>query len=61
MAGDAALFVQPTNVNEIEHAIMRLIEEKDYAENLVVKGDVQLKKFNWERTANEIMKVILSV
>lgn len=61
VAGDAAILVEPTNENKIRHAIMHLIEDHNLVETMIEKGIEQLSKFNWNTTARDIMRVIMSL
>ena len=54
VAGDAAILVEPLEVENISHGIVKAIKEKDA---LVKKGFEQIDKFSWEKTAKETLKV----
>jgi len=54
VAGDAAVLVEPLEVESISHGIVKAIKEKDA---LVKKGFEQIDKFSWEKTAKETLKV----
>lgn len=51
VGGDAVLYIDPANVDDITHAIRRL-ESTELRQQLIEKGRVQREKFSWERTAN---------
>ncbi len=59
--GEAALYFDPTNVNEIAEKINKVINNKDLREEMVKKGFLQVKKFSWEKTARETLKVLEEV
>ncbi len=53
VAGDAALMIDPTSVDEIANA-MEEIQDKTFAESLVQAGRKQREKFNWDRSAEQV-------
>lgn len=59
--GDAALYVDPENVDDIAEKIRTLLENKSLREDLIEKGKVQVKKFSWEKTAKETLNVLEQV
>ena len=59
--GDAALYVDPLNVDDIASKINMLLTDKKLREELVEKGYQQVKKFSWEKTARETLKVLQEV
>lgn len=61
VAGNAAILINPTKINEICEAIERIIKEDNLAQGLVKKGKLQLQKFDWRRTSKEVMEIIQSV
>jgi glycosyltransferase involved in cell wall biosynthesis len=59
--GDAALFVKnPKNIDEIAQAIYKGLTDKNLREKLIKKGLEQARKFSWEKTAQETLKILLS-
>ncbi len=58
VGGDAALYVDPEDVDDIAEKIKRLVDDKDLRKELVEKGKKQIKKFSWEKTAKETLRVI---
>jgi len=57
-AGEAALYVNPESVEDIAEKLEKLINEPKLREELVKKGYEQVKKFSWEKTAKETLKVL---
>ncbi len=51
VGGDAVLYIDPANVDDITHAI-RCLESPELRQQLIEKGRVQREKFSWDRTAN---------
>jgi len=58
VAGDAAEFFDPIDEEDMVKAIRQAIDNKD---DLVSKGNAQLKKFSWSQTAAETVKVYESL
>ncbi len=59
--GNAALYVDPENVDDISLKIEILLNDKKLRENLIKKGYEQVKKFSWEKTARETLKALESI
>ena len=59
--GDAALYFDPTNADEISKAIKKVIEDKNLREEMIKKGYLQVKKFSWEKTASQTLSVLESL
>jgi glycosyltransferase involved in cell wall biosynthesis len=61
VVGDAAIMVDPYNVEELAVAIERVLTDRDLHISLRIKGIEQAKKFSWERTARETLAVYRKV
>ncbi|MBX2817263.1 MAG: glycosyltransferase family 4 protein [Saprospiraceae bacterium] len=48
VAGDAALLVDPENIDAIANGIKRLASDPLYRENLIRRGHERIKKFDWQ-------------
>jgi len=59
--GDAVLYVNPEDVDDIVRKMKELVNDKKLREKLVKKGYDQVKKFSWEKTARETLKVLEEV
>ncbi|RLJ73893.1 glycosyltransferase family 4 protein [Pedobacter alluvionis] len=53
VGGDAAIYFDPENKEEIRNALLTLIENPIYREELISKGNKRLQKFSWDRTFEE--------
>ena len=53
IAGDAALLVDPYNVESIRDGMLQLIEKPDLRRSLIQKGFERAKEFSWEKMAKE--------
>ncbi len=58
VAGDAAVYFDPIDIEEMANAIRKAIDNK---KDLVGRGKEQLSKFSWAKTAAETVKVYNSV
>jgi glycosyltransferase involved in cell wall biosynthesis len=59
VAGDAALLVDPYNIENICAAMIKLYENKDnLRKKLIEKGLVQKQLFTWDRTAELLWNCI---
>lgn len=59
IAGDAALLVNPTSIQEITNAMQQLASDVKLQQELSQKGIARAKLFNWENTANQFYKTLL--
>ncbi|MBP7791622.1 MAG: glycosyltransferase family 4 protein [Candidatus Goldbacteria bacterium] len=57
IAGDAAILIDPYNVDELIDAMVSVIENDGIRKELVEKGRKQAEKFSWDKTAEEIISV----
>ena len=60
-AGDAALYVDPLDVDDIAKKIEKVLEDKELRKELIKKGKEQIKKFSWEKSAKETLKILEEV
>lgn len=56
--GDAALYVDPLNVNDIVKNLELIVEDEELRKKLIKKGYEQVKKFSWEKTARETLEAL---
>ncbi len=61
VAGDAVLFVDPYDVQEISATMFRLATDEGLRQRLREKGLVRAKEFSWERCVRETMAVLEAV
>jgi glycosyltransferase involved in cell wall biosynthesis len=60
VAGDAALLVDPLDVDALTRAMLRLLAEADLRRTLVERGYAQAQKFSWQSCAATVLSVIES-
>lgn len=59
--GDAALYVDPNDPNDIAEKIKLVLTNESLRDQLIKKGYKQANKFSWEKTAKETLKVLMEV
>ncbi len=59
--GDAALYIDPEDVNDIAEKIKQVITDKKLRVELIAKGRKQIQKFSWEKSAKETLAVLEEV
>ena len=57
VVGDAALMIDPFDVNDMAAAIKRVITDSDLRADLRVKGLERAKQFDWKETARQTLAV----
>ncbi|MDD5164367.1 MAG: glycosyltransferase family 1 protein, partial [Patescibacteria group bacterium] len=55
--GSAALYFNPKNIEEMAATINQAIENKNLREELIQKGFEQIKKYSWEKCAQETEEI----
>lgn len=60
IAGDAAIYANPFDENEIKHAMITLYEDNEIRTNLICKGLERKNNFSWDKTANLLWRSIES-
>lgn len=56
--GEAALYIDPLDVSDIARKLEKIITDPDLRKELIEKGKKQIKKFSWEKSAQETLKVL---
>lgn len=59
IAGDAALYVDPYNIDEISYAMLRITSDQELRSSLQQNGLIRAKQYTWDSTAS-IVKEYLS-
>ena len=57
IAGDAAIYFNPNDVENIKESIKLIINSEKLRNQLIIKGIERLKKFSWKKTAEATAKV----
>jgi glycosyltransferase involved in cell wall biosynthesis len=58
VAGDAALLVDPTDVDAIANAMLRLSQDEVLRQQLIEAGYANVRRFSWEKAAQETLAVL---
>ena len=61
VAGDAALLVDPLDVDAIADAMYRLVTDASLRAELARRGLENVKRFSWEKCARETLAILESV
>lgn len=56
--GNAAIYFDPKDVNDIAEKINKVIKDEKLQEDMKNKGFLQVKKFSWEKTAKKTLDVL---
>lgn len=57
ISGDAALYADPYNVEDITQRINQLSEDENLRKELQLKGLEQIKKYSWEKSAGQVYEL----
>jgi len=57
VGGEAALLVEPTDVEGIAGALRRLLQDADLRRTLITKGFEQARQFTWEKAALQLLGI----
>lgn len=58
VCGEAAIYIDADNTEEMKNAIEALISDEDFRMTLVNKGYENIKRFNWHITATKILNLV---
>jgi glycosyltransferase involved in cell wall biosynthesis len=61
IAGDAALYFDPDNVDSVRRAIETVVENDEVRRDLIAKGERRWRQFSWQRCASETAAVYARV
>jgi glycosyltransferase involved in cell wall biosynthesis len=59
VANGSAVLVDPNNNEEIVWAAYNLISDKDLRDDIIKKGQENVKRFSWEKCASEIAELLI--
>jgi alpha-1,3-rhamnosyl/mannosyltransferase len=60
VAGDAALLVDPLDVDGLSEAMDRAIEDAEQRQTMIERGLARAACFTWERSAQQLFHVMTS-
>jgi glycosyltransferase involved in cell wall biosynthesis len=52
IAGDAAIYTNPFEINEIKNAMLKLNNDENFRKELIEKGKLRKDNFSWDRSAD---------
>jgi glycosyltransferase involved in cell wall biosynthesis len=58
IAGDGAFMVDPLDTAAIAEAISRLVEDTRLQEELRQNGQINVRRFSWEKTAEQVLQTL---
>ena len=58
VAGDAALFVNPFDIEDIKNAMLKITQDKELRNSITEKGKIRKKMFSWDKTADKLWKIV---
>jgi len=61
VAGDAALLVDPKNIEELYSAVDRVITEDSLRKELIGRGMLQVRKFSWRKAAEKTLAIYTKI
>lgn len=61
IAGEAAILVDPTDVEAIADAMLRLSQDEALRQRLIAAGYANVKRFSWAKAAQETLAVLIDV
>ena len=59
VAGDAAILVDPTDVDAIAEAMLRLSSDEALRQQLIVAGHANVARFSWQKAARATLAVLI--
>ncbi len=61
VAGDGALLVSPESVSEIGNAVLKLLSDPGYRNDMAERALNRAKTFSWERAADSLFNALMKV
>lgn len=61
VCGNASLYVNPNNEEEIAKQINKVLSDESFRESLILKGKSRIKSFSWEKAAKEVLTILKSI
>lgn len=55
--GDAALYFNPLNINDMSEKIKKALVDRELRERLIKEGYEQIKKYDWSKMARETLEI----
>jgi glycosyltransferase involved in cell wall biosynthesis len=58
VASNAALLVNPENIDEIANAMKKIANDEIFKKDLIQKGFERSKRFSWQKAAQGLLQVL---
>lgn len=59
VVGDAAILVDPCEPDEVADALVKLQNDANKQQELIVKGYHNVERFSWDKTANKYADIVM--
>ena len=56
--GEAAEYFDPDNINQIKESMNKILSDVNYRIDIIAKSRIHSKKFRWEKTVQETIKIL---
>ena len=61
VGGDAALYINPYDINSLTNGMRKLISNSNLRSNLIGKGTSRAELFRWKNTAGKYLEVFRNI
>lgn len=61
VVGDAAIMVEPSDIDGLKDAMLRMATDEKLKDKMIKKGLDQAQKFSWEKSARQLLDIINSL
>lgn len=59
IGGNACVYFNPENVDDIARKVREILENKSLCQNLIQKGQTRLADFSWQKCARETLSILI--
>jgi glycosyltransferase involved in cell wall biosynthesis len=59
--GNAVIYFDPLDINDMAEKIKKVLADKNLREQLIQKGFVQVKKYSWQKMAEETRNIYITL
>jgi len=59
VAGEGAVLIDPNDIEQIAEAMYKIICDKEFKKRLIQEGQQNLKRFSWQKCAQETSEILL--
>lgn len=61
IAGDAALYFDPSDIDQMANVLMELLNDGEKRLTLITRGEKTLQRFSWESTARKTLEIYKNI